>query len=161
MQGLLVREPAQRLTANQALEHPWIKDQRSAPTKTLNGSVVSPSCTLLLSHPAPYLALTCILLRTVRPICAGEASFEAALLPHSYLNLSFVNVTPLLFHRSFTVTPPLVTVTEVQAQSSKQVRRRDQSHCAHPSLHYEPWRSMLCCACFAVSRALQLQGLQA
>ena len=41
MQGLLVREPASRLTANQALEHPWIKDQRSAPSKSLNGSVVS------------------------------------------------------------------------------------------------------------------------
>ncbi len=40
MQGLLVREPASRLTANQALEHPWIKDQRSAPSKSLNGSVV-------------------------------------------------------------------------------------------------------------------------
>ena len=40
VQGLLVREPASRLTANQALEHPWIKDQRSAPSKSLNGSVV-------------------------------------------------------------------------------------------------------------------------
>ena len=41
LQGLLVREPASRLTANQALEHPWIKDQRTAPSNTLNGSVVS------------------------------------------------------------------------------------------------------------------------
>ncbi|KAL3141930.1 hypothetical protein ABBQ32_004581 [Trebouxia sp. C0010 RCD-2024] len=40
LKGLLVREPASRLTANQALEHPWIKDQRTAPATTLNGSVV-------------------------------------------------------------------------------------------------------------------------
>ncbi|KAL0030347.1 hypothetical protein WJX77_011206 [Trebouxia sp. C0004] len=40
LKGLLVREPASRLTANQALEHPWIKDQRTAPSKSLNGSVV-------------------------------------------------------------------------------------------------------------------------
>lgn len=61
VQGLLVREPASRLTANQALEHPWIKDQRSAPSKSLNGSVVrlhTPASQLLV--PAGWL-----------PICAG------------------------------------------------------------------------------------------
>lgn len=40
LKGLLVREPGTRLTANQALEHPWIKDQTRAPTSSLDNSVV-------------------------------------------------------------------------------------------------------------------------
>jgi len=60
VQGLLVREPASRLTANQALEHPWIKDQRSAPSKSLNGSVVRMNTSAFqLLEPAGWL-----------PVCA-------------------------------------------------------------------------------------------
>lgn len=59
VQGLLVREPASRLTANQALEHPWIKDQRSAPSKSLNGSVVRLNTSHTSASQLSVLACLC------------------------------------------------------------------------------------------------------
>ena len=41
LKGLLRRDPKQRLTAVQALEHPWVKEGGSAKEAPLRGSVVS------------------------------------------------------------------------------------------------------------------------
>ena len=54
LKRLLRRDPAKRMTALQALDHPWVKEGGSAPENTLAGSVVSPSAkqlhTQLKSH---------------------------------------------------------------------------------------------------------------
>ena len=42
MQGLLRRNPEERLKAADALEHPWIRDDGMAPETPLSGSVVCP-----------------------------------------------------------------------------------------------------------------------
>lgn len=41
LKRLLRRDPAKRMTALQALDHPWVKEGGSAPESTLAGSVVS------------------------------------------------------------------------------------------------------------------------
>ena len=44
LQKLLVREPEERLTAFEALEHKWVQEGGSAEDLPLGGSVVSPHC---------------------------------------------------------------------------------------------------------------------
>ena len=44
LQKLLVREPDERLTAFEALEHKWVQEGGSAEDLPLGGSVVSSSC---------------------------------------------------------------------------------------------------------------------
>lgn len=44
LKGLLKRDPAQRMTALEALDHPWVKEGGSAQDLPLGGSVVSASC---------------------------------------------------------------------------------------------------------------------
>ena len=44
LQKLLVREPDERLTAFEALEHKWVQEGGSAEDLPLGGSVVSSYC---------------------------------------------------------------------------------------------------------------------
>lgn len=70
LKKLLKRDPGKRITAVQALEHPWVKEGGSASDASLAGSVVIP---IHPPHPPPAVRI-CLCVCSVPKNGNGESS---------------------------------------------------------------------------------------